>query len=147
MAKVNTGNKVVSKKVEKEKDPIKEARRYVDNAKDILRDKAIKDNMFYKDRKYVKMAGNTAWNGVLIALNAVFEIETKKDNRPSIDNYRTAASKYDKKILNIINACYDIAHCSMGYDGNLEYNVCKMGITYSTEIIDWCEIKLAKKNK
>lgn len=42
------------------KNPIEEARRYVDNAKDLLREKGELDpeTHSYSDRKYVKMAGN-----------------------------------------------------------------------------------------
>jgi len=40
---------------------ITEAHRYLDNAKEILSTKAQKEDGFYQDRKYVKMAGNTAY--------------------------------------------------------------------------------------
>lgn len=43
----------------------KEALRYVEKAKEILSTKAKKEERFYTDKKYVRMAGNTLWNGVL----------------------------------------------------------------------------------
>ena len=43
---------------------ITEACRYLDNAKEILKEKAQKEDRYYKDVKYVKMAGNTAYNRV-----------------------------------------------------------------------------------
>lgn len=43
-----------------QKNPIDEARRYYDNAKTILKEKAVKDGDYYTDSKYVKMAGDTA---------------------------------------------------------------------------------------
>ena len=46
-----------------------EAMRYIDNAKDILRHKAQKEDGYYQDKKYVKMAGHTAYLGVLLALD------------------------------------------------------------------------------
>jgi len=51
--------------------PIEKARRYVDKAKDLLREKGELDpeTHSYSDRKYVKMAGNTLWNGVLFILS------------------------------------------------------------------------------
>jgi hypothetical protein len=52
------------------KHPIREAERYLQNARQILSEKAEKDGNYYNDGKYVRMAGNTAWNGVLIALDA-----------------------------------------------------------------------------
>ncbi|WP_448529646.1 DUF5618 family protein [Raineya sp.] len=54
-----------------EKNPIEEAKRYVANAKAILAEKAKIEGKYYNDPKYVRMAGNTLWNGVLIALEAV----------------------------------------------------------------------------
>lgn len=50
---------------------ILEARRHIENAKDILSEKARKENGYYQDRKYVKMAGHTAYLGVLVALDAI----------------------------------------------------------------------------
>ena len=44
-----------------------EAMRYIDNAKEILREKAKKEDGLYQDKKYVKMAGHTAYSGVLLA--------------------------------------------------------------------------------
>ena len=52
-----------------QKNPILEARRYLDNAKEILRDKAIVDDCFYQNSKYVKPAGRTMWKGCTIALD------------------------------------------------------------------------------
>ena len=37
-------------------DSILAAKRYLDNAKEILREKALKDDGYYQDSKYVKMA-------------------------------------------------------------------------------------------
>jgi len=39
---------------------IKEAYRYLSNAKGLLEEKAIRENGVYRDQKYVKMAGHTA---------------------------------------------------------------------------------------
>ena len=56
-------------KMEK-KNPIEEARRYVDNAKEILRENGELDTetRLYGDSKYVRMAGDTLWKGVLLIL-------------------------------------------------------------------------------
>ena len=66
------------------KDPVAEARRYVQNAKDILNEKGKLNTelQLYEDRKYVRMAGNTLWSGVLLILDAVFHITENKKNRP-----------------------------------------------------------------
>lgn len=49
-----------------------EALRYVENAREILSEKACKKEGWYTDSKYVRMAGNTLWNGVLLALDYPF---------------------------------------------------------------------------
>ena len=76
------------------KDPIEEARRYVANAEEVI----VKANYdhelkIYTDGKYVKMAGNTLWNGCLIALDAVFGVRKSK-GRPSIEKYEELAGLY-----------------------------------------------------
>ncbi|MDR1676619.1 MAG: DUF5618 family protein, partial [Tannerella sp.] len=66
------------------KHPIREAERNLQNARQILLEKAEKDGDYYNNCKYVRMAGNTAWNGVLVALDAVLGVRAglKKGQRP-----------------------------------------------------------------
>lgn len=125
-------------------DPAAEARRYVENAKQLLLEhgKLDVENRYYGDRKYVRMAGNTLWNGVLLILNSTFHINKSK-GRLNIDDYRTIVGKRDRKLLNYVNAAYDLMHLSMGYDGILEKSVCQKGIQLAEEIIDRCEQLLA----
>lgn len=120
---------------------INEARRYLSNAKEILREKALKEDGFYKDRKYVKMAGHTAYSGVLVALDAVFG--NKKKGRKSVDWYKEELSLLDKKMLSNFLAAYDILHLSMSYDGVLSAAVSKEGLEIAEKIIDWAELKAA----
>jgi hypothetical protein len=75
---------------------ITEAKRYISNAKEILREKAIKENGVYKDRKYVKMAGHTAYAGVLVALDSVLG-DKKKKTRKSVEWYQKELSELTKK--------------------------------------------------
>jgi hypothetical protein len=58
-------------------DSILEAKRYLGNAKEILREKALKDDGYCQDSKYVKMAGHTAYTGILIAFDPFLGIKTK----------------------------------------------------------------------
>ena len=118
---------------------IAEAHRYLDNAKEILREKAQKEDGYYKDKKYVKMAGNTAYNGVLEALDGLFGI--KKKGRKSIDWYQEELGKVDRKVLNTFNSAYNNLHLAMGYDGNLNVKVCSAGIEEAEQIINWVETK------
>jgi len=100
---------------------ILQSRRYIDNAKEILRDKANKLDGYYQDAKYVKMAGNTAYNGILVALDSFLGV--KKKGRKSIDWYKEEIGVIDKKILSTLKSAYDILHLLMGYDGTLSVEV------------------------
>ena len=120
--------------------PVEEARRYVQNAKDILNEKA-KLNVeggYYEDRKYVRMAGNTLWNGVLLILDAVFHVKKSKNSRPHFIDYEKAIAQRDLKLLDIVNMGYDALHLSMGYDGNPRKASCQDGIQLANNIIDRC---------
>lgn len=121
-------------------DPIKEARRYLQNAKDILKEKtSIKDG-FYLDGKYVKMAGDIAWKGCLLALDSVFKVKASKgESRVSIKNYKEAVGKRDRKLCDLVNDGYNVLHLSMGYDGTKAKNITKTGFELATSIIDRCE--------
>lgn len=120
--------------------PIEEARRYVANAVDIIQnskyDPEIKQ---YKDKKYVRIAGDTLWKGCLIALDAVLNVRKGK-GRPSIENYKEAARKRDGKLLSFILAGYDTLHLVMGYDGNKNKKVCDAGFETANDIIDRCSM-------
>ena len=118
---------------------ITEAHRYLDNAKEILRDKAQKEDGLYKDAKYVKMAGNTAYSGLLVALDGLFGI--KRKGRKSVDWYQEELGKVDKKVLNTFNAAYNNLHLAMGYDGNLTVEVCSAGLKQAEQILHWVETK------
>ena len=128
------------------KNPIEEAKRYLQNAKDILREKAVKDGNSYTDSKYVKMAGDTAWKGCLIALDAVFHVRESlpKGRRVSVDHYRDKVARKDRKMLTCVVDGYNILHLYMGYDGIKSYPTCKDGIDHAERIIQWCEKSMAK---
>ena len=126
------------------KNPVEEARRYVDNAKTLLKEKGELDpeTHSYTDRKYVKMAGNTLWNGVLLILDAVFHVKKNKKTRPDISDYQQAIVDRDKKLLSLVNNGYDIMHLSMGYDGILDKTVCDKGFYIAREVIERCAVML-----
>jgi hypothetical protein len=73
-----------------------EAMRYMDNAKETLK-KAGKDGPRYTDKKYVRTACGTAYNGVLIALDAWFKLkevpELSQKKRKPIEYSRTASPR------------------------------------------------------
>ncbi|GAB4351089.1 MAG: hypothetical protein OHK0038_28890 [Flammeovirgaceae bacterium] len=125
-----------------QENPFDEARRYIQNAKNILKEKAVKEGDFYNDKKYVRMAGNTAWNGCLIALEATLKVKKtlKKANRPDIQNYKDAASKIDRNANDkIVMTAYNHLHLIMGYDGELSYKTVQEGLKRGENLIEWCE--------
>ena len=132
-------------KTESIADPVAEARRYVQNAKELLEEKARLDTetQAYQDRKYIRMAGNTLWNRVLLILDATFQLENKK-GRLSIYDYRNVVGQRDKKLLDMVNRGYDTMHLAMGYDGNQSKVTCLDGLKLANDIIDRCEVMLTK---
>ena len=118
---------------------IKEAERYLDNAKQILSEKAEKEGNYYNDRKYVKMAGNTAWNGVLFALDATLGVRTnmKKGARPDVHDYQKAILAKDRKFTQVFMSAYETLHKFMGYDGVLNYKVVQSGMEEAKILVSW----------
>ena len=112
---------------------IKEAKRYIANAKEILSEKAKKVDGYYSDPKYVKMAGHTAYTGVLVALDGAFGKKTK--GRKDIDWYKNNIAKTNKKLIPTLLSVYDILHLSLGYDGNLNAKVAASGFEEAEKII------------
>ncbi|MDX2190476.1 MAG: DUF5618 family protein [Bacteroidota bacterium] len=125
----------------------KEAIRYVQNAQEILSNKAKKEDRFYTDKKYVRMAGNTLWNGVLEALDYRFPEIKKGKGRPDINKYKEKVAKVNPKMIRLVMNAYDTLHLAMGYDGNLKYSLAQEGINDAIEIIEWAtENNENKKN-
>lgn len=126
-------------KIEVLENPVNEALRYVNNAKSLLKEHGQLDEevKIYEDRKYVRMAGNTLWNGVLLILESVFQLK-KKTKRPDAVDYKDAIVKRDGKLLKLFLLGYETMHLSMGYDGNPSKAVCDDGFRVANEIIDRC---------
>ena len=122
-------------------DPVAEARRYVQNAKDLLKNNTTVDpeTQSYSDSKYVRMAGNTLWNGILLLLDAIFHVKAADGSRPDIRDYRQAIALRDKKLLTLVNSGYSIMHLDMGYDGITDKEICLHGFRLANEIIERCE--------
>lgn len=127
------------------KNPIDEARRYVDNAKKTLNDngKLNTETHQYEDPKYVRAAGNYLWLGVLMALDAVFQIRKDRRTRVNIDDYERAVSKRDKKLLSWVESGYNVMHLYMNYDGIQDKNTCDSGFRLANDIIDRCASMLS----
>ncbi|KAA6346145.1 hypothetical protein EZS27_006315 [termite gut metagenome] len=114
-----------------------EAIRYMENAKETLQ-KAGKEDKYYNDRKYVRTACGTAYNGVLIALDTYLLLKgiEKTKGRKSIEYYQEHISKIDKKLLKHLTIAYEILHLFGYYDGALSAIVIKEGFNEAYEIIN-----------
>ena len=124
--------------------PIEEARRYVANAEEIIqKSKYDPETKSYRDKKYVRIAGDTLWKGCLIALDAVFNVRKGK-GRPSIKKYQEAVAKRDGKLLKFLNLGYETMHLVMGYDGNRDKKICDAGFERANAIIDNCAMLMPK---
>jgi len=109
-----------------------EARHYIDNAREILRDKARKEDGYYQDAKYVKMAGNTAYSGILVALD--YLLLPKKKGRKDVNWYKEQLADMDKKVLGaFVSAC----------DGNPSADVALSGLKDAETVIAWVETRTA----
>jgi hypothetical protein len=121
------------------KNPIDEAKRYMDNAKQILSKNAGKMGETYSDPKYVKLAGHAAWSGVLVALDGALDVRKsmKGNQRPDIKHYIDAVHRKDKKMSNYFIGTYDSLHKALGYDGNLNYKVVQASLEQGKNMINW----------
>jgi len=117
-----------------------EAMRYIANAKDYLQKAGMDSNGYYQDKKYIRTACGTAYNGVLEALCTYIELKhpdaLKSDEPQTIDFYRKHLAKDNKSILKTLNSVYSILHISGYYKGEEDSNTIKIGFKRAKEIID-----------
>ena len=109
----------------------------MDNAKATLKH-AGKEDLFYKDEKYVKTACGTAYNAVLKALDGYFMLKgiAKGKGRKNIQYYEENLSALDRKLLNYLNNAYEILHLSGYYDGMTDVKTITRGFELAYGIID-----------
>jgi len=104
---------------------MREALRYLNNAREILKSVAVEDNT-YTDIKPVREAFATAYLAVLEAINEHLGSKkgfTKKELPKSVDAYREILRKYmavyDGKLLREFEKLYDMLHIAGYYRGLL----------------------------
>jgi hypothetical protein len=103
---------------------MKEALRYLDNAKEILGKSAIENDQ-YLDDKYVKSACGVAYLGVLKAIDELllWKGMSKKELPKKVDEYRRAVQKHvsvhDGKLVRQFENIYDELHIAGYYRGIL----------------------------
>ncbi|MBI3501107.1 MAG: DUF5618 family protein [Bacteroidetes bacterium] len=117
---------------------IPDAKRYLANARDILKHKGGNGVPgYYSDAKYVKMACHTAWSGVLVALNE--KVHAAKGKRKSVEDYKKYLAARNRKALNDFVSAYNYLHLLGGYDGDLNKKTTQTGMELAESIIHWCE--------
>ena len=121
----------------KHENPYKEAMRYIDNAKETLKQAGKVDN-FYIDEKYVHTACGTAYIGMLKALDFLFNIKQvpKKRGRKSIEYYQSTLTQLDKKLLNYLNNGYRLLHIEGYYEGVTDIKAIEAGFDNAISIIN-----------
>ena len=121
----------------KHDNPYEEAMRYVENAREILKS-AGKDDKFYIDEKYVKIACGTAYSGILVALDCLFDIKKipKRRGRKSIDYYQNNLAQIDKKLLKELNSAYRLLHLEGYCEGETNSKTIDVGFDSAISVID-----------
>ena len=129
--------KDLKEKVSSNLAPAEEAQMYLDNAKEILREKAGKKDGLYADVKYVKMASGTAYSAALLILDEFLKRkEGDKFVKPkSIEDYTNRIRKYDKKLLRLLVNVYDELHIIGYYHGTKSVDTIQKGLTNVTHML------------
>lgn len=119
--------------------PAQEAERYLENARQILTEKAGKKDGLYADIKYVKMAAGTAYSAALLILDEYLRqkegISFKKPR--SIEDYMTRVTKHDKKLLRILANVYDELHLAGYYHGTRSVDTMQKGINNVRQMLTY----------
>jgi hypothetical protein len=115
-----------------------EAIRYMNNATETLQ-KAGKEDNLYHDPKYVRTACGTAYLGMLIALDAFFELRgvppPPKKKQKNIEYYTFNVAKLDGKLSAELHAAYRLLHIEGYYEGVRRVTTIKDGFDVAYEII------------
>ena len=115
---------------------MREALRYLENAKELLKKSPIEDNR-YTDVKHVREACGTAYLAVLKAIDEYLLNKglSKKELPKSVDAYRKALRKpagiHDGKLLRGFEDLYEELHIA-GYDRGLLHSVDVVKGTFKT---------------
>lgn len=121
-------------------DSIEKARLYVEKADMILKERGLLDEeiQHYENKKAVRKAGRMLWYGILIALDAVFDVREDRRTKVKIDEYLDSIAQRDENLAKLVNCGGDIIWVYMAYDGIQSKPVCDEGIRLANVIIDRC---------
>ena len=121
-------------------DSIEKARQYVEKAEMILEERGQLDEeiQHYENKKSVRKAGRMLWYGVLIALDAVFDVREDRRTKVKIEEYLDSIAQRDEALARVFDCGGDIIWVYMAYDGIQSKPVCDEGIRLANVIIDRC---------
>lgn len=121
-------------------DSIEKARFYVGKAEMILKERGLLDEetQCYENKKGVRKAGRMLWYGVLLALDAVFDVRTDRRTKVKIDDYLDAIAPRDEALARVVDCGCDIIWVYIAYDGIRSKPICDEGIRMANAIIDRC---------
>ncbi|GHT74032.1 hypothetical protein FACS189456_5100 [Bacteroidia bacterium] len=115
-----------------------EALRYMNNAEETLQ-KAVKEDGYYKDCKYVRSACGVAYLGVLEALDKWLQTkgvpDPPKKKRKSIEFYTAKVAKLDGKLGTELHTAYRVLHIEGYYEGMRKADVIRSGFETAYSII------------
>ncbi|GHT15810.1 hypothetical protein AGMMS4956_16620 [Bacteroidia bacterium] len=118
--------------------PYAESMRYLNNAEETLQ-KAVKEDGYYKDRKYVRAACGIAYLGVLEALDTWLQMRgvpaLSKKQRKSIEFYTAQIAKLDGKLSIELHTAYRVLHIEGYYDGVQYAKTIRSGFDVAYNII------------
>ncbi|PSL22660.1 DUF5618 family protein [Dyadobacter jiangsuensis] len=119
--------------------PAQEAERYLENARQILTEKAGKKDGLYADVKYVKMAAGTAYSAALLILDEyLLQKEGIHFTKPkSIEDYTNRLRKLDKKLLALLVDVYDELHIAGYYHGTQSVNTIQTGLNNVRQMLSY----------
>ena len=92
----------------------------------------------YENKKSVRKAGRMLWYGVLIALDAVFDVREDRRTKVKIEEYLDSIAQRDEALARVFDCGGDIIWVYMAYDGIQYKPICDEGIRIANEIIDRC---------
>ncbi|KAA6314199.1 hypothetical protein EZS27_035147 [termite gut metagenome] len=95
------------------------------------------EDEYYISKKYVRRACETAYNGVLIALDTYLLLKGvgKAKGSKSIEYYQDQIEKIDMRLFREVDSAYGILYMLGYYDGTLSTEIIQEGFRVAYEII------------
>lgn len=129
-------------------DAVQEAKRYLQNARTILKEKAVinEEINYYTKAKYVKSACGKAYKAVLIVLDAYIAINGEiftqpKYKRKRIEYYRENIKERDFFLFNDLHTTYNVLYLSGYYGELLSVDAINSGIAAVADMISYFDEK------